>query len=328
MSLLRTPGAGLVLPGVGVFLPEVLDDEFLGGAQGQGRQRHGVGTHVGDQTALIQGLRHAHRRADGEVQHAGGLLLERGGREGRAGVAGALLGVDVGDGIDGPDAVLKELFGIFKRVETAVQQRADLDGGGGPLRVEEGLHAVVGLALEVHDLLLAVHDQAQCDGLDAAGGKLGADLAPQDGGELESDQAVEHAAGLLGVDQVHVDLARVLDGVEHGGLGDLVECDAPGLGGIQFQGLGQVPGNRFSLAVLIGREPDRLCALGELLELGHHFFLVGRHDVFGRESVCDIDAQAVLLQVAYVADTGLDGVLLLVQEVPDGLGLFGRLDDD
>ena len=243
-------------------------------------------------------------------------------------MARVVLGFDVGDGIDGADAVTQEFLSLFEGVETTVQNCLDLDGGRRPLRVEKRLHAIEGLALEVHDFLLPVDDEAEGDGLDAAGGKLRPDFAPKDGGEFESDQAVQHAPGLLGVDQVHVDLARMLDGVEHRRLRDLMEGDAPGLGGIELQGFGQVPGDGLSFAVFIGCEPDRFRAFRKLLELRHYLLFVGRHDILGREIMCKVDAQVVLLQVAYMADAGLDGVLFLVQEVPDGFGLLGRLNDD
>ena len=48
-------------------------------------------------------------------------------------------------------------------------------------------------------------------------------LAPQDGREPEAHQIVQGAAGLVGVDQVLVELAAVAHGLQHGGLGDLVE---------------------------------------------------------------------------------------------------------
>ena len=54
-------------------------------------------------------------------------------------------------------------------------------------------------------------------------------LAPQHWRQLESDDAVEHAACLLGIDQVHVEMARMLDSLDDGRLGDFVEHDAAGL---------------------------------------------------------------------------------------------------
>ncbi len=62
--------------------------------------------------------------------------------------------------------------------------------------------------------------------LHPAGGQAGLHLLPEDGGDLVAVQAVEDAAGLLGVDQAAVDLAGLVDGPLDGLGGDLVEDHA------------------------------------------------------------------------------------------------------
>ena len=61
-----------------------------------------------------------------------------------------------------------------------------------------------------------------------AGGAGTRQLAPKDGGEVEADQIVQRAPGHVGVDQILIDHAGVLEGVFDGRLGDLVE-DIDGL---------------------------------------------------------------------------------------------------
>src|SRR5207245_629928 len=65
-------------------------------------------------------------------------------------------------------------------------------------------------------LALAVADQLDGHRLHAAHAEAPADLLPQQLTALVADDAIEHAPGLLGVDQVHVDLPggqqRALDG--------------------------------------------------------------------------------------------------------------------
>src|SRR3546814_15151337 len=51
-------------------------------------------------------------------------------------------------------------------------------------------------------------------------------LAPQDGREGEADEVVEGAARHVGVDQLLVEAARVLESLDHRLLGDLVEHHA------------------------------------------------------------------------------------------------------
>ena len=71
---------------------------------------------------------------------------------------------------------------------------------------------------------------------------------------------------MLGHDQGHVDLTRILDGLEDGLLGDFAEHDALGLLLGQLECFLQVPTDGLSLAVFIRREPDDLGGFGEFLE--------------------------------------------------------------
>jgi hypothetical protein len=56
--------------------------------------------------------------------------------------------------------------------------------------------------LERLDFAFAFHDQPQSDRLHASGGKAAANFIPQQRRNLIADQAVEHAPGLLRVDQI------------------------------------------------------------------------------------------------------------------------------
>src|SRR5580693_8637683 len=76
------------------------------------------------------------------------------------------------------------------------------------------------------DFLLALDDQAQSDGLDASGGKAAADFVPEQRRNFVTDDAIEHAAGLLRVHQVLVDLGGVLEGSLDSFLRDFVEHHA------------------------------------------------------------------------------------------------------
>jgi hypothetical protein len=157
---------------------------------------------------------------------------------------------------------------------------------------------------------------------------------------LVAVQAIEDAARLLGVDQLGVDRARRGDRVLDRLLGDLVEHHPPHRH-LGLEHLVQVPGDRLSFAIFIGREVQ-LGGLGQqvlqLLDLG---LLLGRHDVQRHEAVLDVDAgagprlAAVRVgdlvgpgrQVADVADRRLDD-RAATEEAADGLRLGRRLDDD
>src|SRR5690606_20295769 len=72
-----------------------------------------------------------------------------------------------------------------------------------------GLDGPVFARLERLDLFLALDDHAQRRRLYATGRQTGLDLAPQHRREVETDQVVERAPRLLGVDKLAGDGARL-----------------------------------------------------------------------------------------------------------------------
>ena len=111
-------------------------------------------------------------------------------------------------------------------------------------------------AVKARDLALALDDEADGDRLDATGRQAAADLARQQRAQRVADQAIDDAARLLRVDEVHVDLARVGERLLDRRLGDLVEGDPERLLGRDVGGLGDVPGDRLAFAVEVGGEVD------------------------------------------------------------------------
>jgi len=91
--------------------------------------------------------------------------------------------------------------------------------------------------LEPADVVFAVNDQAQRDGLDASGRQSTADFVPKQGRNLVTDQTIEYAAGLLGVHKVRIHWPGMVEGLLDGRSGDLVECDAEDFGGGAALGL-------------------------------------------------------------------------------------------
>ena len=199
-----------------------------------------------------------------------------------------------------PDAVLKELPGLFDSVEAAVERAFYLCTRS----LERSVHLVVGDALEVHYLLLPVHHEPEGHGLHAACGQASADFPPEYGGELESHQTVQHAASLLRIHEVEVYVPGILDGVEYGVPGDFVEYDSAGARLVESERFAQMPGDGLPFAVFIGCEPYRSgfgCSLPEFRD----DLLLGRRDgVFRFETVFDVHAQLVALKVADVSEAG------------------------
>ena len=72
------------------------------------------------------------------------------------------------------------------------------------------LHAKVDGRNEVLDGALSFYNHPHCYRLHSAGAQAASDLLPKHGRELKTHKPIQHPASLLGVDQVHVDLARIV----------------------------------------------------------------------------------------------------------------------
>ena len=182
------------------------------------------------------------------------------------------------------------------------------------------------LRLEGADLIFAVNHDPCGHRLHAPGGQAGLDLAPEQRAELVAHNAVEHAARLLRIDQILIDLARVLDALGDDLLRDLVESHALGLVVRQIQQLLQVPRNGLSLAVRVGREIDGSGRFGALFQVGDHVGAILHGQILRREVAVDIDTHRALGQVAQMAHRGHD-LIVAAQIFFDCSGLRRRLDD-
>ncbi len=304
-------------------------------------ERDRIGPHVGDVAPLVEPLSDAHHLLGAHAQLPPALLLERGRDEGGLGrrAVGLLL--------HARHRERRALQPLGQAGGTGLVEHEDLGAGpAGPVEVaprghpapvdghqragerrssgERHLEIPVAGRPEAHPLPLALHDQSNRRALHPASRGARADLAPQHRRHLEPVEAIEDAAGLLGVDQPVVDPPPVLDGVLDGGAGDLVEHHALH-GHRRLQGLQEVPGDRLALAVLVGGEVQLVGLLERGPEVADHVLagdLVG-----GLEAVVDVDAEALLGQVGDVADGRLHDEVA-PEEPGDGLRLGRRFDDD
>ena len=222
---------------------------------------------------------------------ARGFLLKCRCGEGRGGKAGDFLGLDVEDGEIESDEAAQKGFGLLGVLPFLFKDRFE---DTARFQLEQGLDTVVQFFLEGQDFALPVHDQAQGDRLHAAGRQSAAHLSPQHGREFESDQTVQYAAGLLGIHEVHIDIAGCLERVQYGVLGDFVEDDAAGVFFLQSQGLEKMPGDGFSFPVFIRRQIDGRGIRRQLFQFADHRFFVGGNDIFRLKTVLDVHAQIFL----------------------------------
>ena len=337
MRFLRVLRLRLVLAGLvgDIARVEAVRDGETRGADRARIHLHTVGTHVGDRAVLVEALRDPHRVIRRETEFPRGLLLERRRRERRRRVAPGGLGLDR---LDREIAVEHRLLGAQRIAFVADREAIELGalelrqprGERGAVMLHIGRDGPIFLRLEDVDLALALDDQAERHRLDAAGGLGTGQLAPQHRREREADEVIERAAGAIGVDQIVVELARVLHRLGHRRLGDRVEGDALDLLGERLaraQHFADVPRDRLALAIRIGREDQ---AVGELGEIGDRLQLLRLVRVIlprHRERIVGIDRAVLGRQVADMAVAGQDAVIA-AQILLDGFGLGGRFDDD
>ncbi len=110
-----------------------------------------------------------------------------------------------------------------------------------------------------------------------------------------------------------------------GELGDLVEDDPVGV--VQAERFGQVPGDRLTFAIGVGREQRGGRLLHRGAEIADLLLLALDQLVLGREAVFDVDADLRLGQIADVAHRGEDDVLG-PEKTGERSRLARRLDDD
>ena len=166
---------------------------------------------------------------------------------------------------------------------------AQVGGELGAVLLQGGAEVEVLGGAEVPSGDLALDDELDSGALDAARAEVLRHAAPEDGREGVAVEPVEDASGLLGLDEIGVDLAGVVDGLADGVAGDLVEGDPLDLDAlVRLEDLEKVPGDGFALAVLVRREDEGVLPLHGGAELAHLRGLLGGHLVERLEVVVDV----------------------------------------
>lgn len=192
--------------------------------------------------------------------------------------------------------------------------------------LEMGLDRPVFSWYESGDFGFAVGDHAEGRRLDSTGGKALFQLAPEKGAEPVTDHAIENASGLLGIDEVHIDCAGVVEGFGDGTLRDFVKDDATDWNTLDVGCFEEVPGDGLTFAVGVGCEVYGAGAFSGLGKVLNGFLLVLRDLVKGLKVVGDVDAEAVLGKVPDMAKGSLHAEVL-AQDLAYGPGLGGGFHD-
>ena len=168
--------------------------------------------------------------------------------------------------------------------------KACVDGDVGGSFVEIGRNQPILFRHEGVDLVFAVDDEAEGDGLDPSGRLCAGDFVAYERAQPESDEAVKNSTGLLCFDELLIDAARIVEGVLDGVAGDFVEHDPARFVWRDVEDLAEMPRNGFAFAVRVGCEVDAFGAFGGRFELVHDLAPVGDDAVLRLEIVFYIDA--------------------------------------
>ena len=194
-----------------------------------------------------------------------------------------------------------------------------------------GVQRPVFLRNEGLNLGFSLADHAQRRTLHAPRGQTALHFLPEQRREIEADEVIERAARLLRVDEIERQPARLRDRLAYGILGDFIEGDAMYRLAFELaaivQQLVQMPGDRFALAIRVGREIE---SLGLLQRAGNRIdvLLVALdHVVFHREAFVGIDRAFLRHEIPHVTIGG-EHLEVLPEVLLDGLGLGRRFDDD
>ena len=330
-----------------IFRAEAFSDQlprFLGGFIGDPR---GVRPHVGDQAhgtfaadflSLVELLRQGHGFFRRKAELARGVLLQPARNERRQRVPPLFLALDRLDDeivavhrLHDAGGVLLGRHHCLLAVD-AIELRLERRGVRSGQRRRDG---PVLFRPERFALLLAVADQLDGDGLHAAHAESATHLLPQQLAALVAHDPVQHATGLLRVDEIHVDLAGRLEGALDGRRRDLVEQHAEDFRRrlrffalrLAVNLLGKMPRDRFAFTVRVGREIDLVRGFGLLLDVGEHLRFAFDRDVLRLEVVVQVHAKLAGRQIFDVPDRRDDGITA-AQIFRDGPRFGGRFDDD
>ena len=305
-----------------------------------------IGTHIRDQTnsallatnihALIEALGQGHCLFRAETELTPSFLLERAGGKRRS-RAPALIAADdllyhIARTAEVGDDRISLLLVLHRKLIELLPIALDQHSAEGialrraALLREISLNRPILLGDKRLNRLLALNDQAHRHRLDTPSRQPTLHLIPEQRAELVANEPVENAAGLLGVNQVTINLAWVIDRLLHRAPGDLLKDHTVDRRALRhIHRLGDVPRDCLALAVGVSREIDRVGTTNRLAQVAHHLRL--RHLVDRLEVMLNINREIALRQIANVAHTGGDSVAL-PEIFLDRFRLCWRLNDD
>ena len=163
--------------------------------------------------------------------------------------------------------------------------------------------------------------------MNTSGGKTALDGLPQQRADLITNDTVKNTSCLLGIDQIHINLTRLLDRGLDRGLGNLIEGDAHGLLHGNPQRSCQMPRNGFALAVRVSCEEYFFSGFGFLFDLLDQVTFAANIDIANSKIVVNINAECSFGQIANMS-FGCDHFIIGAKVAFDGTCFGGRLHTD
>ena len=240
------------------------------------------------------------------MQGTGG---ERGGR-----IPLALFLFQAADGKGNLLQIREDLFGLLLVFDGELGQPLAVTTVqlGGQLTVcsifQQSLDTPVLARFEDFDFIFSFTDHAQGDRLDTAGRKPVADLFPEERREVKTDQVIKNRAGLLSINHIPGDGARMGHRFIDRRFGDFMESDPHDLrlSGLLInpESFQQMPGDRFSFAVEVSCE-DQFITLGDLFFQDADMLGTFRQNMIsGRKVVFDINRALLAWQRPHMTVRG------------------------
>ena len=130
---------------------------------------------------------------------------------------------------------------------------------------------------ESADFLLALNYQAHGHRLYSACTQASCNLCPQQWRNHITNNAIEKATRLLGINPVDIELGGSGKGFLNRLFGNFVENDALVARVVATNRLAQMPGYRLPFAVKVGREIDGVGIGGQLFQVADDFFFAGQY---------------------------------------------------
>ena len=315
VCVLRT-GARLVYAGRFGAVPLTVSpsDQLGGGGLRLCGNAQGIGTHVGDKTlraaqfradvdTLVQFLRHAHDAGGLEIQLAGCFLLHGGSGKGRGRILPAGRPFDRCAREGSAGHVVHDAPGIRltgqAHLALPVADKAHPDGFSVGAK-QNRIHRPVFLRHKGADLVLPVHDQLGRHRLHTPGGQTAPHGLPQVRGQLIAHNAIQNTAGLLGIDQIHIQRAGLFDGRLDHGFGDLIECHALYLLHRDAQCIRKVPRDCLPLAVRVGCKKDLAGGFGFLTYLLDEIARAADIDIVCLKMILNVNAEGAFGKITDV----------------------------